>query len=86
MFWTKLLKKFLSKKEIIDEILTWEDLIKKAKSLGYKYNDLGEDSYLIKDKYMFYKFGNIYNLFNGSFIVKNRTPEQMYQIMVAINR
>ena len=62
--------------------MTWKELVEKAKELGYEYDD--ELEKLTNQYYYFYKIGG--EIFNVSFelIAKDRTPDQMYQIMLAL--
>lgn len=65
--------------------MTWTELCEKAKEMGYEQdNFLGEA--LVKEiRYTmaFYKNGDIECNYDYV-IVKNRTPDQMYQIMKAL--
>lgn len=71
--------------------MTWKELVKKAKELGYA---LGEDRDSLEkcvseeEKIIFYKCGEIYVTYNdGCWYVTlaiNRKVEQMYQIMIAL--
>ena len=62
--------------------MTWKELVEKAKELGYEYDD--ELEKITNQYYYFYKIGG--EIFNVSFelIAKDRTPDQMYQIMLAL--
>ena len=72
--------------------MTWEELTEKAKKLGYRlveddgdlpYLDITE--YLEKDNVnmIFCDYGSI-ETNCGDTVAENRTPEQMYQIMLAL--
>ncbi len=62
--------------------MTWEELVEKAKELGYEYNKKFE--HLTNNNYYFYKDdGKIYNGYL-EFFASDRTPAQMYQIMKAL--
>lgn len=67
--------------------MTWEELKEKAKELGWEYKktacseslfSLNEDATIIQ----FYPEGEI--MVDETIISPNRTPEQMYQIMLAL--
>ena len=62
--------------------MTWKELVEKAKELGYEYDD--ELEKITNQYYYFYKIGG--EIYNVSFelITKDRTPDQMYQIMLAL--
>ena len=62
--------------------MTWKELVEKAKELGYEYDD--ELEKITNQYYYFYKIGG--EIYNVSFelIAKDRTPDQMYQIMLAL--
>lgn len=68
--------------------MTWKELKEKAKELGYI---LIEDAYPGTAEHLetndvniiFYNYGSI-ETNCGATIVKNRTPDQMYQIMLAL--
>lgn len=66
----------------MSEEMTWKELVEKAKELGYEYDD--ELEKITNQYYYFYKIGG--EIFNVSFelIAKDRTPDQMYQIMLAL--
>ena len=62
--------------------MTWKELVEKAKELGYEYDD--ELEKITNQYYYFYKIeGEIYNV-SFELIAKDRTPDQMYQIMLAL--
>lgn len=70
--------------------MTWEELCEKAKEMGYYYCDYGP--HLTGDKFKFYKKGTIYSYIyvaddyysDYHEIAWDRTPDQMYQIMKAL--
>lgn len=60
--------------------MTWEELRKKAKEMGAKvYKDL-----IVLDEKLFWYFGVIEPIHGDVVFAKDRTPEQMYQIMEAL--
>lgn len=64
--------------------MTWEELVEKAKELGYAiYAKFDEQEVLRHNTtgFLFCKNGDCY-IFKG--LIHNRTPEQMYQIMKAL--
>ena len=63
--------------------MTWKELVEKAKELGYEYNEEKEE---LKncDAYFYRSGGEIYNCYLD-LVAEFRTPEQMYQIMLALN-
>lgn len=78
-------------------MMTWEELVKKAKTLGYKKAAvqldldgelLEEERCLYKDGIWFYQNGSIsaseYDDDDGVKVSTNRTVEQMWQIMEAL--
>ena len=60
--------------------MTWEELCVKAKEMGADVEIFGE--FISRDDVFFWKNGEVNIL--GSVIAKNRTTEQMYQIMKAL--
>ena len=68
--------------------MTWEELTKRAQEIGYRLDNI--DSYLealrepIGEEIpkSFYKDGDIF--IDNVRISKERTPDQMYQIMLAL--
>lgn len=71
--------------------MTWEDLVDKAKELGYVLHKDRSGIYLISGDVKFYQEGSICSIYSecGGFSVDNffawdRTPDQMYQIMLAL--
>lgn len=62
--------------------MTWEELVEKAKELGYEYDD--ELEKLTNQYFYFYKTGG--EIYGVSFdlFTRHRTPAQMYQIMLAL--
>lgn len=66
--------------------MTWGELCEKAQELGYSEWGYSLES-LYRDK-SFYKNGSIYikdyEFGYSSKIAENRTPDQMYQIMLAL--
>lgn len=72
--------------------MTWEELKEKAKELGYRVvEDDGDLSYLGIIEYLEKDGVNIsfcdYGLVEtncGDTVAENRTPDQMYQIMLAL--
>lgn len=68
--------------------MTWEELKEKAKELGWEYKNPAYAEYSIfslnKNDVIinFYTDGDI--MVDGTIISRNRTPEQMYQIMLAL--
>lgn len=70
--------------------MTWDELIKKAKELGYLYidNDTGTYLYSPDKNISFCRNGCIVadsNMIGGDvYFGHNRTPEQMWQIMEAL--
>lgn len=72
--------------------MTWEELKEKAKELRYRLvkDDgdlpyLGITEYLEKDdvNMIFCDYGSI-ETYCGDTVAENRTPDQMYQIMLAL--
>lgn len=72
--------------------MTWEELKEKAKELGYRLVEddgdlpyLGITEYLEKDNVniIFFDYGSI-ETNCGDTVAENRTPDQMYQIMLAL--
>lgn len=74
--------------------MTWEELCKKTKEMGYRlvYDDGdipyfdGDSSYYLENQnisLIFFKDGQIEDNCGG-IIAENRTPEQMYKIMEAL--
>ena len=72
--------------------MTWEELKEKAKELGYHVVEdngdipyLGITEYLEKDNVnmFFCDYGSI-ETNCGDTVAENRTPDQMYQIMLAL--
>ena len=72
--------------------MTWEELKEKAKELGYRLVEddgdlpyLGITEYLEKDSIniIFCDYGSI-ETNCGDTVAENRTPNQMYQIMLAL--
>ena len=72
--------------------MTWEELKEKAKELGYRVvEDDGDLSYLDIIEYLtkndvnisFYDDGLV-ETNCGCIVAENRTPDQMYQIMLAL--
>lgn len=62
--------------------LSWEELVDKAKDLGYVYNEENEE--LTNRDYYFYAVGGeIYNGYLDLF-ARGCSPSQMYQIMLAL--
>lgn len=68
--------------------MTWEELCEKAKKMGYNYcecspNSIGDDIQFLKNGtvlvYVYFEDDSDYYE-----IAHNRTPEQMYQIMKAL--
>lgn len=60
--------------------MTWEELRKKAKEMGAEVcTDL-----IVLDEMFFWSFGVVEPLYGDTVFAKDRTPEQMYQIMVAL--
>ena len=72
--------------------MTWEELTEKAKELGYRLvEDDGDLPYLGITEYLENKDINIIFCDYGSIetncgdtVAENRTPDQMYQIMLAL--
>lgn len=68
--------------------MTWEELIEKAKEIGYQQNDIDCCFEVIREPIeeeipkSFYKDGDIF--IDGTRISRERTYEQMYQIMLAL--
>lgn len=69
--------------------MTWEELVEKVKELGWEYKktdyNYSESLFLINEDYVNIQFYQEGELMVGETIVsKNRTPDQMYQIMLAL--
>lgn len=67
--------------------MTWEELVKKAKELGWGYKKTAytESLYSLNEDYVniqFYPDGEI--MVDVTIISQDRTPDQMYQIMKAL--
>lgn len=68
--------------------MTWEELKEKAKELGYRLDDIGCCFEVIREPIeeeipkSFYKDGEIF--IDSTQISRERTPDQMYQIMLAL--
>lgn len=66
--------------------MSWDELVEKAKKLGYEYD---EDGFLSNDEnsnaveFTFDKWGNIAT--GSQIAVEGRTPAQLYQIMLALD-
>lgn len=69
--------------------MTWEELCEKAKEMGYYYWEYPKPN-LANDNIQFFKDGTVrvYVYFEDDSdyceIAHNRTPDQMYQIMLAL--
>ena len=74
--------------------MTWEELKEKAKELGYRLvEDDGDISYLGITEFLFlekdgvditfFDYGSI-EVDHGYILAEDRTPDQMYQIMLAL--
>lgn len=72
--------------------MTWEELVEKAKELGYKLkNDKVSDFLQRDDIIKFYRDGYIYLMYSECVyheeyccFANKRNPTQMYQIMLAL--
>lgn len=74
--------------------MTWEELKEKAKELGYKivtkYPWDKKEECICNGQYGFYKDGTVEDNcylddeYCGRPFAENRTPDQMYQIMLAL--
>lgn len=62
-------------------MMTWEDLVIKAKCLGYDLSGNDLSKWLVNCEIVFYKDGSITADYGGT-LAENRTYEQMYQIML----
>jgi len=68
--------------------MTWEELVEKAKELGWEYNKTAYSEYLLSwygeddTSIKFYSDGEI--IVDNSTFTQYRTPDQMYQIMLAL--
>jgi hypothetical protein len=67
--------------------MTWEELVEKAKELGWEHKKTAytKSLFLLNEDYVniqFYPEGEI--MVDETIISQNRTPEQMYQIMLAL--
>ena len=70
--------------------MTWEELCEKAKEMGYKYWE--GNPHLTGDDIQFFKNGTVYvyiyvedYYYNNYYpIAWDRTPDQMYQVMEAL--
>lgn len=71
--------------------MTWEELVKKAKELGYIYSKennpfTGEPAVGVLEKQngflYFFEDGAVET--SADVLAENRTPDQMYQIMLAL--
>ena len=67
--------------------MTWEELVKKAKEMGWEYKKTAYTEYLFsfnEDNVIiqFYPDGDI--TADDIIFSQNRTPDQMYQIMLAL--
>ena len=65
--------------------MSWDELVEKAKELGYEYNIENLINFENSNacNFVFTKDGNI--LTDEQIVVEGRTPDQMYQIMLALN-
>ena len=65
--------------------MSWEELVEKAKELGYEYSDgvLCNIDNSNACEFIFDMFGNIW--IGEQTAVEGRTPAQIYQIMLALN-
>lgn len=65
--------------------MSWDELVEKAKKLGYEYSDgvLYNIDNSNACEFTFDNYGNIW--ISGQTAVEGRTPAQMYQIMLALN-
>lgn len=66
--------------------MTWEELCERAKEMGYYYWEYPKPN-LSSDDIQFFKDGTVrmYAYEDDNYeIAHNRTPEQMYQIMKAL--
>ena len=65
--------------------MSWDELVEKAKELGYEYSN--SVLYNIDNsnavEFTFDKWGNIAT--GGQTVVEGRTPDQLYQIMLALD-
>lgn len=67
--------------------MTWEELVEKAKEIGWEYKktDYTESLFLLNEDYVniqFYLEGEM--MVDETIFSKNRTPDQMYQVMLAL--
>lgn len=65
--------------------MSWDELVEKAKELGYEYSDgvLYNIDNSNAVEFTFDKWGNIVT--GSQIAVEGRTPAQLYQIMLALN-
>ena len=69
--------------------MTWEELKEKAKELGftvssYTNEDDVELEYIYCNDYIYLEEDGNITTSTENIVAKNRTPEQMYQIMLAL--
>ena len=68
--------------------MTWEELKEKAINNGYRYDPHNWEEEVIREPIeqkmleCFYKNGCVF--IDGTLIAEKRTPDQMYQIMLAL--
>lgn len=67
--------------------MTWEELKEKAKEMGWEYKKTAYSEYLLSwevedTSIKFYPDGEI--MVDNSTFSQDRTPDQMYQIMLAL--
>lgn len=64
--------------------MTWKKLVKKAKKLGYELDNRTfiQKLYSLDQEFIFTEEGNV--IVCGKYVSQYRTPDQMYQIMLAL--
>lgn len=64
--------------------MTWEELVKKAKKLGYELDNRTfiQKLYNLDQEFIFTEEGNV--IVCSKYVSQHRTPDQMYQIMLAL--
>lgn len=71
--------------------MTWEELCKKAKEMGYSVShylkdDYVEIGYIYCNDYIYLEEDGTITTSNEAIVVANRTPEQMLAIMKALRQ
>ena len=64
--------------------MTWEELVKKAKKLGYELDNRTfiQKLYNLDQEFIFTEEGNV--IVCSKYVSQHRTLDQMYQIMLAL--